>query len=152
MDEEKSFLPWFIFLSVIVVIVVVVVLLFGSAPAKRLPGAVGPSVTEPPPAEAKHPLAGKWRSGEFGTLIVYADRWAAVKGVKFPWEPVDDSAIRIELDLERISTIFPAVTVMGDFRLRPASTGGQAVLKFLETDYFFDRIEDAAPGGGAALP
>jgi len=140
MDEERSILPWVIFLSALVLVAVVVVWQFSPTPEGRYQEAT------------RHPLTGKWRSSAIGTLIVYEDRWAAANGIKCPWEPAGGSAIRIELDLEKVWASLPSVTVMADFRLLPANGGRQAVLNLLGKDQVFERMEDGATTERPALP
>lgn len=145
MDEEKSFLPWIIFLSVLVLGGGIVVwLVGGSAPVDPQTGG--------PVGVVTHSLAGKWRNADFGSLIVYEDQWAAANGVKCRWEPAAGPAIRIELDPSMgLASLLP-VAVLADFRLHPGSDGRQAVLNFLGTDLVFDREDGRAQTKDAPLP
>lgn len=149
MDEERSILPWVLFLSVLALVAFCAVWYFGMTP-KVLPDQLDPPGQTPP--AVRHPLVGKWYNGEFGTLIVYDDRWAAANGVKCHWDPAEGSAIRIELYLKDGWANLPPLTIMADFRLRAENGSRQAILNLMGQDLVFDRTEEGVPSEAAAGP
>jgi hypothetical protein len=133
-SDERSVLPWVIFVAVLGSLAGVLLVVTSSPSGNGTRGHI-------------HPLGGKWRSPDFGSVIVYDDRWALVNGVKCSWEPAGPDSVRIELDLKKLSEQWPGIVVSGDFRLRPTGDGRrQAVLSFLAWEHVFERDDDSTEG------